>query len=64
MDNSLDYIFSSHLLEHLEKPYQAIDLWCSKLKNKWYLVPLFTSSCLSNVEKGKFKISPLESKPF
>ena len=37
MDNSLDYIFSSHLLEHLEKPYHAIDLWCSKLKNNGIL---------------------------
>lgn len=31
-DNSLDYIFSSHCLEHLDRPFEAIDLWITKLK--------------------------------
>jgi len=32
-DSSLDYIFSSHLLEHLSKPVVAIDEWAKKLKS-------------------------------
>jgi SAM-dependent methyltransferase len=31
-DESLDYVFSSHLLEHLENPVKAIEHWRSKLK--------------------------------
>lgn len=31
-DESLDYVFSSHCLEHLERPDEAIKLWTSKLK--------------------------------
>jgi len=27
-----DAIFSSHLLEHLERPYEALDIWHNKLK--------------------------------
>jgi SAM-dependent methyltransferase len=32
-DNSLDFVFSSHLLEHLEKPLDAIAEWTKKLKS-------------------------------
>jgi SAM-dependent methyltransferase len=32
-DNSLDFVFSSHLLEHLDKPYEAIEHWTNKLKS-------------------------------
>jgi SAM-dependent methyltransferase len=32
VDGSLDYIFSSHCLEHLEKPFEALTLWKTKLK--------------------------------
>lgn len=31
-DHSQDYVFSSHCLEHLENPVQAIEHWKSKLK--------------------------------
>lgn len=31
-DNSLDYVFSSHCLEHLERWEKALLLWISKLK--------------------------------
>lgn len=31
-DNSLDYIFSSHCLEHLDRPEQALKTWAQKLK--------------------------------
>ena len=31
-DNSLDFVFSSHLLEHLNNPYEAINHWISKIK--------------------------------
>lgn len=31
-DNSLDFVFSSHCLEHLECWYKALTLWISKLK--------------------------------
>jgi|WetSurMetagenome_2_1015567.scaffolds.fasta_scaffold01426_27 SAM-dependent methyltransferase len=31
-DASMDYIFSSHCLEHLEKPFEALQLWKTKLK--------------------------------
>ncbi len=31
-DGSLDYIFSSHCLEHLTEPSAAIKLWASKLR--------------------------------
>jgi SAM-dependent methyltransferase len=31
-DNSLDYIFSSHCMEHLRYPWQAMGIWLSKLK--------------------------------
>ena len=30
--NSLDYVFSSHCLEHLEKWQDALDVWIKKLK--------------------------------
>lgn len=32
VDESLDYIFSSHCLEHLDKPFEALKLWETKLK--------------------------------
>lgn len=32
-DSSLDYVFSSHLLEHLSDPLFAIDEWTKKLKS-------------------------------
>jgi SAM-dependent methyltransferase len=32
-DESLDYVFSSHLLEHLSEPLKAIDVWRKKLKS-------------------------------
>jgi SAM-dependent methyltransferase len=32
-DESLDYVFSSHLLEHLDKPQVAIEEWSKKLKS-------------------------------
>ena len=32
-DDSLDYVFSSHLLEHLSEPLLAIDEWRKKLKS-------------------------------
>jgi SAM-dependent methyltransferase len=32
-DLSLDFIFSSHLFEHLEYPQKAIDEWTKKLKS-------------------------------
>lgn len=32
-DDSLDYVFSSHLLEHLSEPHKAIDVWRKKLKS-------------------------------
>lgn len=28
-----DGIFSSHLLEHLERPFEALDIWTNKLKS-------------------------------
>lgn len=31
-DGSLDYIFSSHTLEHLERPDTALAEWCRKLR--------------------------------
>lgn len=31
-DNALDFIFSSHVLEHLDQPYHALEHWFSKLK--------------------------------
>lgn len=31
-DNSLDYVFSSHCLEHLDNWHEALSLWISKLK--------------------------------
>lgn len=31
-NNSLDYIFSSHLLEHLDRPQQAIHEWVRVVK--------------------------------
>jgi SAM-dependent methyltransferase len=31
-DGSLDYIFSSHTLEHLENPDAALFEWCKKLR--------------------------------
>ena len=31
-DHSLDYVFSSHCLEHLERWQEALDLWISKIK--------------------------------
>lgn len=31
-DESLDFVFSSHLLEHLDEPYRAIDEWYRVLK--------------------------------
>jgi SAM-dependent methyltransferase len=31
-DGSLDYVFSSHCLEHLERPLDAMRLWAEKLK--------------------------------
>ena len=37
-DKSLDYIFSSHLLEHLPYPWRTLRLWLSKLKDGGYLV--------------------------
>lgn len=37
-DNILDYIFSSHLLEHLERPEAAIKEWFRVLKPGGYLV--------------------------
>lgn len=32
-DNSLDFVFSSHCIEHLDKWADAISLWVQKLKN-------------------------------
>lgn len=32
-NRSLDFVFSSHLLEHLDKPKEAIRHWSSKLKS-------------------------------
>jgi hypothetical protein len=32
-DGSLDYLFSSHLLEHLDQPREAIKHWATKLKS-------------------------------
>lgn len=32
-DSSLDYVFSSHCIEHLEDWERAVSLWISKLKN-------------------------------
>jgi SAM-dependent methyltransferase len=32
-DNSLDYVFSSHCLEHLEQWREALKLWTGKLKS-------------------------------
>jgi predicted SAM-dependent methyltransferase len=32
-DAKADAIFSSHLLEHLERPYEALDIWHEKLKS-------------------------------
>jgi SAM-dependent methyltransferase len=31
-DSSLDYVFSSHCLEHLDRWYEALELWVRKLK--------------------------------
>ena len=31
-DGSLDYVFSSHCLEHLDEPADAIALWATKLR--------------------------------
>ena len=32
VDGSLDYVFSSHCLEHLDRPWDALSLWTKKLK--------------------------------
>ena len=32
-DDDVDYIFSSHCLEHVENPYTTLEYWISKLKN-------------------------------
>jgi len=32
VDNSLDYVFSSHCLEHLDDPWGALKLWVKKIK--------------------------------
>jgi SAM-dependent methyltransferase len=37
IDQSMDYIFSSHCLEHLEKPFEAIQEWLLKLKHNGIL---------------------------
>ncbi len=36
-DNSLDYVFSSHCLEHILEWEKALELWCSKIKNSGIL---------------------------
>jgi len=36
-ENSLDYIFSSHLLEHLKNPHDAIIEWYKKIKIGGYI---------------------------
>lgn len=36
-NNELDYIFSSHCLEHLERPWEAIDLWIKKIRTRGIL---------------------------
>lgn len=35
---SMDFVFSSHLLEHIEKPEKALKEWWSKIKTGGYLV--------------------------
>ncbi len=35
-DDSLDFVFSSHLLEHLSKPFEALDHWINKIKPGGY----------------------------
>ena len=37
LDNSLDYVFSSHCLEHLDKWQDALKLWIRKLKTNGIL---------------------------
>ena len=37
-DRSLDYIFSSHLLEHLPYPWRTLKQWLPKLKDGGHLV--------------------------
>lgn len=34
----VDGIFSSHLLEHLERPFDALDIWTNKLKSSGVIV--------------------------
>lgn len=37
-DGSLDYVFSSHLLEHLDDHKSAIEHWAKKIKKDGYLI--------------------------
>ena len=37
-DNSLDFVFSSHCLEHLDQPEAALSLWIHKLKPGGHIV--------------------------
>lgn len=37
-DGSLDFVFSSHCLEHLERPFEALCEWSRKLKKGGYLI--------------------------
>jgi len=37
-DRSVDYIFSSHLLEHLPYPWRTLKVWLHKIRRGGYLV--------------------------
>ncbi len=42
-DESLDFAFSSHCIEHLERPGEAISLWCNKVKRGGHVFIYFPS---------------------
>ena len=57
-DHSLDFVFSSHLLEHLDEPLKALSHWDSKLKDGGVIFLYLPHPCSSmwNKENLKFHI--------
>ena len=51
-DGSLDFVFSSHCLEHLEKWQFALALWCCKLKSGGILFLYLPHSSMTLWEPG------------
>lgn len=50
-DNSFEVIFSSHVLEHLENPFKAIQIMKKKLKKRGKLILILP---VEKYKKGKF----------